>query len=98
MPEKLTVFNPMGYPSKQITQQPMAPRLESLDGKTLYMVDARFDDSDILIQQIQGWFADHMPTVKTVYAPMSSVYTEDDPQTWEKIKERGDAAIIAVGH
>ncbi len=98
MSEKLTVFNPMGYPSKPITRQAMAPRLESLEGKTIYLVDARFDDSDILLQQIQGWFAEHMPTVKTVYAPMSSVYTEDDPQTWEAIRAHGDAALIAVGH
>ena len=29
---------------------------------------------------------------------MSSVYTKDDPKTWEMIKAQGDAAIIGVGH
>jgi hypothetical protein len=29
---------------------------------------------------------------------MSSVYTRDDPQTWQLIKDNGDAAIIGVGH
>jgi hypothetical protein len=29
---------------------------------------------------------------------MSSVYTKDDPKTWETIKANGDAAIIGVGH
>ncbi len=98
MSAKLTVFNPMGYPAKQVTQQTMAPRLESLDGKTVYLVDARFDDSDILLEQIQGWFAEHMPSVVTKYKPMSSVYTQDDPQTWEEIRAHGHAALIAVGH
>jgi len=26
------------------------------------------------------------------------VYTQDDPKTWQEIKENGDAAIIGVGH
>ena len=31
--EKISVLNPVGFPPK-ITPKPMAPRLESLDGKT----------------------------------------------------------------
>lgn len=95
--EKITVFNPMGYPPK-ITRKEMAPRLDSLDGKTVYLVDARFDDSDIFLQQMQGWFAEHLPAVKTKFVQLSSVYTRDDPRTWEEIKANGDAAIIGVGH
>ena len=44
MSEKITVLNPVGYPPK-VTQKQLAPRLESLDGKTIYLVDCRFDDS-----------------------------------------------------
>jgi hypothetical protein len=29
---------------------------------------------------------------------LSSVYTRDDPETWEKIKASGHAAIVGVGH
>ena len=97
MPEKLTVFHPMGYPPK-VTARPMAPRLDSLEGKTVYLVDARFDDSEILLQQMQAWFGEHMPSVKTKFVQLSSVYTRDDPKTWTEIKEHGDAAIIGVGH
>ena len=56
---KITVMNPVGYPPK-ITPKPMAPRLESLDGKTLYLVEPRFDDSGLFLRQVQGWFADHV--------------------------------------
>ena len=59
--EKLTVLNPVGYPPK-ITPKALAPRLESLDGKTVYLVDPRFDDSGLFLRQVQSWFADHMPT------------------------------------
>ena len=51
--KKITVMNPVGYPPK-ITPKPMAPRLESLDGKTLYLVDPRFDDSGLFLRQVQG--------------------------------------------
>ena len=95
--EKLTVLNPVGYPPK-ITPKALATRLESLDGKTVYLVDPRFDDSGLFLRQVQNWFADHMPTVKTKLVELNNVYTKDDPTTWEKIKADGDAAIVGVGH
>ncbi len=95
--KKITVLNPMGYPPKVMPKQ-MAPRLDSLDGKTVYLVDARFDDSDIFLKQVQAWFAEHTPNVTTRLVQMSSVYLRDDPATWEEIKANGDAAIIGVGH
>jgi hypothetical protein len=95
--EKISVLNPVGHAPK-ITPKPMAPRLDSLDGKTIYLVDPRFDDSGLFLQQVQNWFAERMPSVTTKLVEMSSVYTKDDPKTWEMIKADGDAAIIGVGH
>ena len=97
MTDKISVLNPVGFPPK-ITARPLAPRLSSLQGKTLYLVDCRFDDSDVFLKQMQLWFADHMPSVKTVVKPISSVYLKDDPATWEEIKANGHAAVVGVGH
>src|SRR2546421_12904252 len=97
MSEKLTVLNPLGYPPK-ITRKALAPRLSTLEGKTIYLVACRFDDSDIFLQQMQAWFAERMPAVHTVVKRISSVYLQDDPTTWEEIKARGHAAILGVGH
>ncbi len=95
--QKITVLDPTGYAPK-VTQIGMAPRLGSLDGKTVYLVDARFDDADVFLKQVQDWFAERMPNVKTKLVRMSSVYSQDDPMTWEEIKRNGHAAIIGVGH
>ena len=95
--DKITVFNPVGYPPK-VTRKSAAPRLDSLDGKTIYLVDCRFDDSIELLKQMQAWFAEHMPTVKTPIVSLSATYQHDDPRTWEEIKSNGDAAIVGVGH
>jgi hypothetical protein len=97
MSEKLTVLNPVGYPPK-VTQKQLAPRLETLDGKTIYLVDCRFDDSVELLKQVQGWFSDHMPSVTTRLVQLNNMYSRDDPQTWEMIKAEGHGAILGVGH
>ena len=94
---QVTVLNPMGYPPK-VTAKPMAPRLDTLDGKTVYLVDCRFDDSDVFLKQMQGWFEERLPAVRTRFIQIRSVYTKDDPETWEEVKRHGDAAIIGVGH
>ena len=94
---KITVLNPLGYPP-EITRKSAAPRLESLEGKTIYLVDCRFDDSIELLKQIQAWFAEHMTGVSTKIVSLSAYYGHDDPATWDEIKQNGDAAILGVGH
>ncbi len=95
--DRIVVHNPEGYPPK-VTGKSLAPRIDTLDGKTVYLVDCRFDDSDVFLKQMQGWFAENMPGVKTVFKPINNVYTKDDPATWEEVKANGQAAIVGVGH
>jgi hypothetical protein len=95
--EKITVLSPVGYPPK-INQKTAAPRLESLVGKTIYLVDCRFDDSIELLKQVQAWFAQHMPGVDTRIISLSATYQKDDPKIWQEIKTNGHAAIVGVGH
>ena len=94
---KITTLNPVGFAPK-VTRKPLAPRLDTLEGKTVYLVDCRFDDSDLFLKQMQAWFAERLPGVRTVFKPISSVYLNDDPATWNEIKSRGNAAILGVGH
>ena len=97
MREMTTVLNPVGF-APQVIRKALAPRLGTLDGKTVYLVDCRFDDSDVFLTQMQAWFAEHLRGVRTVLKPISSVYLQDDPATWEEILARGHAAILGVGH
>ena len=75
--DKITVLNPTGFPPKVVTK-PLAPRLSALDGKTVYLVDCRFDDSIELLKQVQAWFAEHMPSVKTAIISLSATYQHDE--------------------
>jgi hypothetical protein len=93
----LSVLNPMGYPPK-VTGKALAPRLDSLEAKTVFLVDCRFDDSARLLEQVQAWFTQYMPGVTTQMVSLANVYGKDDPQLWARIKQEGHAAIVGVGH
>jgi hypothetical protein len=97
MGNSITVLNPMGFPPR-VTRKELAPRLSTLEGKVVYLVDCRFDDSDLFLKQMQAWFAEHLPGVTTVVKQISSVYLHDDPATWQEIKDKGHAAVVGVGH
>ncbi len=95
--QKITALNPKATPPP-IQLIPMAPRLDSLEGKTIYFVDTGFPGGGMLLQQMQAWFARNMPSVKTVFKRKAGPYFDDDPALWKEIKEKGNAAIMAVGH
>jgi hypothetical protein len=94
---KITTVNPKGTPPA-IELIPMAPRLDSLDGKTVYLVDTGFHGSDVLLHQIELWFGRNMPNVTTVFRRKAGPYAQDDPPLWKEIKAKGNAVIMAVGH
>jgi len=94
---RLVVHNPMGYPPR-VNPKPLAPRLDALDGKTVFLVDCRFDDADLLLKQLQAWFLENLPNVNTRLVELANVYHHDDPALWARIKSEGHAAIVGVGH
>ena len=95
MSDKLTVHDPRGYPPK-VTGKRLAPRLQSLDGKIVYLVDCLFDNSAAFMQELRRWFAENLPAVETpIITPRQS--WADDPDMRAKVAAGGDAAILGVG-
>jgi len=94
---KLTVLNPRGLPPP-ITLVPMAPRLSTLDGKTVYLVSDGFPGADAFLNQVSIWFKKNMPNVTTVYRLKAGGFADDDPKLNAEIKEKGQAVIMAIGH
>ncbi len=94
---KIEALNPKGTPPP-VQLIPMAPRLNSLDGKTVYLVDTGFAGGATLLNQMQQWFKRNMPSVNVVFKRKAGPYAEDDPALWKEIKEKGNAAIMATGH
>ncbi len=80
-----------------VASWPMAPRLDTLNGKTIYMVNQGFGGSDLFMKQFQAWFAENMPTVKTVLKRKTGfIFRDDTTDLWKEIKEKGDAVIFGV--
>ena len=76
---------------------PMAPRLDSLNGKTIYLVNQGFGGSDLFMEQFRAWFAENMPTVKTILKRKTGfIFRDDTSDLWKEIKEKGDAVIFGV--
>ena len=95
---KLTVLNP-AITSKMVDREPLSPRLDTLEGKTIYMVDINWGGPDAaysVFEEVSAWFKQNMPTVKTVIKRKAGMYTTDDPALWKEIAEKGNAAIIGI--
>ncbi len=97
---KIVGLNPKGMPPA-ITLLPMAPRspgFTTLEGKTIYMVDIGFNNGDVFLHEMQRWFQEHMPSVKTIYRRKAGDYPQDDPKLWAEIKAANAGVIMGVGH
>ena len=92
-----TVLNPQGEPAHAGKPLPLAPRLDALDGKTVYLVDVKFGGGYQFLQAMQGWFSRNMPAVKTVLRRKAGNMFMDDLDLWAEIKEKSDAVILGVG-
>ena len=95
--EQLTVMNPTGNPPP-IERRAMAPRPESLDGKTIYLVDVTFNGGDLFLQEMQEWLRVNMPEVNPIYRIKRGAYSTDDPELWREIQAEGGLMIMAIGH
>ncbi len=95
---KITVLNPLGTPPP-IKLKTMAPRLDTLDGKTIYLVNDGFIGSDNLLYEIQDWFKANYPKTTTVYKRKGGGgFDAEDPALWAEMKEKASGIIIALGH
>ena len=95
MSDKLIVHDPRGFPPK-VTGKRLAPRLETLDGKVVFLIDCLFDNSDVFMDQLQRWFTEHLPTVRIRNIKPRESWV-DDPEMRLTVVKEGDAAILGVG-
>jgi hypothetical protein len=91
------IVNPRGqFPA--IQQVPMALRLDSLRGKTIYIVDVRWPYTHQFAEEMGRVLSEKYPDTRFAVREKSGSYMEDDPKLWAEIQERGNGAILTVGH
>jgi hypothetical protein len=95
---KITVLNP-AISSKMVKRLPLSPRLDTLDGKTLYLVDINWGGPDAaysVFEEMQTWFSQNKPGVKVVIKRKKGSYSQDDPDLWKEIAKNGNAAVVGI--
>jgi len=96
----MAIFDPETHPTisrDELVPLRMAPRLDSLDNKTIYLVDVGFAGGKEFLEEVQAWFGKNMPSVKTVLRTKSGTPFSDSPELWAEIKEKANAVVFGVG-
>jgi hypothetical protein len=94
---KITVLTPLGTPPS-IKLRPMAPRLTTLEGKTIYLVNQGYLGTDNLLNEMKIWLEREYPKTKFVYAALGREMGPQPPSLFAEIKEKGDGMIMGLGH
>ena len=92
----ITVLNP-AISSKFVERVPLAPRAETLEGKTIYLVDLQWGGPEAaysVYEEMQGWFARNMPSVKVVIRRSNGGPFGDDAGLRKEIAEKKAAGVL----
>ena len=94
----ITVMNP-AVANKMVDRVPLSPRLNTLEGKTVFFVDIGWGGPQAMpsiYEEIKAWFAKNMPGVRTEYRRIKGSYESDDPGLWKEIAQKGNAAFVGI--
>jgi hypothetical protein len=94
---KIVVMNPRGI-QPEIRKIPMAARPATLDGKTVYIVDAKYPNTKPFVEELLAGLKTKYPKTTWILRDKLAGYMDDDPKLWAEIKEKNAGAIVLLGH
>ena len=94
---KITVLSPLGTPAP-IELKAQAPRLNTLDGKTIFLVNTGYIGTDRLMNEMTDWVKTNYPKTKVEYRVSKGGMTNVDKTLWSEMGEKADAVVLGLGH
>ncbi len=95
----ITALNPV-ISSKIAERVPLTPRAETLEGKTIYMVDLQWGGPNAgysVFEEMQNWFSQNMPSVKTeIRRSSGGPFGDDKALRDEIVASQAGGVIIGI--
>ena len=96
----ITVLNP-AISSKMTERVPLTPRTDTLEGKTLYLVDLQWGGPKAaysVFEEMEDWFSRNMPSVNVEIRRSSGGWMGDDAALREEIiSKKAAGVVIGIG-
>ena len=92
----ITVLNP-ALSSKMTERVPLAPRSDTLEGKTIYLVDMQWGGPKAaysVFEEMKMWFSKNMPSVNVEIRRSSNGWMGDDAALRKEIIDKKAAGVL----
>lgn len=92
----ITVLNP-AISSKMTERVPLAPRSDTLEGKTIYLVDMQWGGPKAgysVFEEMKDWFSKNMPSVNVELRRTSNGWMGDDAALRKEIIDKKPAGVL----
>ena len=91
---RITVYDPSA--DERVGQDSLAPRLTTLNGRVVGLLDNTKDRAEVILRQVEGQLRDQFPGAEFRYYRKQSV-SGMGPQIERQLTDEVDALISAVG-
>jgi len=94
----ITVLNP-AMTAKLAERVPLTPRMDTLEGKTIYLYDTQWggpEAANSVYEEMQAWFAKNIPSAKIVIHKGPGWMSYDKGFLKEIVEKKVDGVVIGI--
>jgi hypothetical protein len=94
--QMITVLNP-ALTTSMVERIPLAPRTDTIEGKTIYLVDLQWGGPEAaysVFEEMKAWFSKNMPSVDVEIRRSNGGPFGDDPELRKEIIAKNAAGVV----